>query len=134
MAHGRELEEMSRDDCIKHMERHPARVGRIALAGPRPVIFPVNYVIDGESIIFRTDPGTKFHAAVHKAFVAFEVDWVEADWQIGWSVLARGQARVVEDPMEIKRLQRLALEPWAAGDKSTFVRIDTNLLSGRKLL
>ena len=118
---------------MKYMDRHPARVGRIALAGPRPVIFPVNYAVDGDSIVFRTASGTKFHAAVHKAFVAFEVDWVEPDWQIGWSVLVRGQARLVEDLDELKRLSRLPLVPWAGGDKSNYVRIDAQLISGRRL-
>ena len=130
---GRELEHMTREECIKYLERHPARVGRIALAGPRPVIFPVNYAIDGESIVFRTDPGTKFHAAVDKAFVAFEVDWVEPNWQIGWSVVARGQASFVDDPTELARLKRLPLQPWAEGNKAGYVRIDTKLLSGRRL-
>ena len=130
---GRILEHMSREECLKHLDRHPAKVGRIALAGPRPVIFPVNYALDGDSIVIRTDPGTKFHAAVHKAFVAFEVDSVEPGWQVGWSVLARGQARLVDDPEEIKRLERLPLQPWAAGDKSSFITIDTKLLSGRNL-
>ena len=130
---GRALIQMSREECLKHMERHPSHVGRIALAGPRPMIFPVNYVLDGDSIVFRTDPGTKFHAAVHKAFVAFEVDWVENDWQLGWSVVARGQATVVEDPAELEHLERLHLEPWTNGDKRSYIRIDTKLLSGRRL-
>jgi len=130
---GREVAQMTHEECIKSLERHPSRVGRIALAGPRPVIFPVNYAVDGESIVFRTDPGTKFHAAVHKAFVAFEVDMVEPNWHIGWSVLARGQASVVDDPTELKRLKSLPLEPWAEGDKASYVRIDTKLLSGRQL-
>lgn len=133
MSQGRELERLSREECMKYMDRHPARVGRIALAGPRPVIFPVNYAVDEDSIVFRTDPGTKFHAAVHKAFVAFEVDWVEPDWQIGWSVLVRGQARLVEDLDELKRLSRLPLVPWAGGEKSNYVRIDAQLISGRRL-
>ena len=133
MGHGRELETLSRDDCVKYMDRHPARVGRIALAGPRPVIFPVNYAIDGDSIVFRTDPGTKFHAAVHEAFVAFEVDGVEPTWQIGWSVMVRGQARLVEDPNELGRLSRLPLVPWVEGEKGHYVHIDTKLISGRRL-
>lgn len=130
---GRELEHMSREECMKYLERHPTRVGRIALAGPRPDIFPVNYAVDGDSIVFRTDPGTKFHAAVHKAYVAFEVDWVEPGWQIGWSVVARGQARVVEDPAELKKLESVPLQPWVEGEKENFVRVDTKLISGRRL-
>jgi nitroimidazol reductase NimA-like FMN-containing flavoprotein (pyridoxamine 5'-phosphate oxidase superfamily) len=118
---------------LKHLDRHPARVGRIALGGPRPAIFPVNYAIDGNSVIFRTDPGSKFHAASHKAYVAFEVDWVEPTWQIGWSVVVRGQARVVTDPADVGRLTGLGLLSWADGEKGNFVRIEMELISGRCL-
>lgn len=130
---GRAMERLDRDECLKLMERHPACVGRVALAGPRPVIFPVNYAIDGNNIVFRTDPGTKFDAAVQKSYVAFEVDWVEPTWQIGWSVVARGQARVVTEPEELERVRRLPLLPWTEGDKETFVSIDAELISGRRL-
>ena len=127
------MESLDREACIKLMERHPACVGRVALAGPRPVIFPVNYAIDRGDVVFRTDPGAKFHAAVHEAFVAFEVDWVEPTWQTGWSVVIRGQARIVTEPDEVARLRRLPLLPWASGDKEHFVKIDAALISGRRL-
>lgn len=127
------LERLERDECIKLMERHPAGVGRIALAGPRPNIFPVNFAIDRGEVFFRTDPGTKFDAAVQDSYVAFEVDWVEPTWQVGWSVVVRGQAHVVTDPEELERAKSLPLLPWAGGDKEHFVKIDTKLVSGRRL-
>jgi uncharacterized protein len=130
---GRTMEVIDREECIRLMEGHPAGVGRVALAGPRPVIFPVNYAIDNGNIVFRTDAGTKFHAAVHKAFVAFEVDWVEPTWQTGWSVVVRGQAHLVTDPDELQRVRRLPLLPWAEGDKENFVSIESKLISGRRL-
>lgn len=79
-------------------------------------------------------PGTKFDAAVHKSYVAFEVDWVEPTWQIGWSVVVRGQARVVTEPEELERVRRVPLLPWAEGDKENFVSIDAALISGRRLV
>lgn len=130
---GRTIEKLDRNECIKLMERHPACVGRLALAGPRPVIFPINYAVDRGNVIFRTDPGTKFHAAVTEAHVAFEVDWVEPTWQTGWSVVVRGQAHVVRDPDELERVRRLPLLPWAAGAKENFVSIKADLISGRRL-
>lgn len=130
---GRTMERLDRDECIKLMEGHPAGVGRVALAGPRPVIFPVNFAVDRGNIVFRTDPGTKFHAAVHEAYVAFEVDWVEPTWQTGWSVVVRGQAHLVTDPEELARVTRLPLLPWAGGEKSNFVCIESTLVSGRRL-
>jgi hypothetical protein len=39
-----------------------------------PVILPVNYVVDGDAPVFRTDPGTKLDAAAEGAAVAFEGD------------------------------------------------------------
>ena len=83
--------------------------------------------------MFHTDPGTKFHAAVHKSYVAFEVDWVEPSWQIGWSVVVRGQAHLVTDPEELQRVRHLPLLPWAEGDKENFVCIEATPISGRRL-
>lgn len=131
--YGRDMEVLDRQECLKLMERHPAGVGRIALAGPRPVIFPVNYAIDRGSVVFRTDAGSKFAAALKDSYVAFEVDWVEPSWQIGWSVLVRGQARVITEPDELRRARDLPLLPWASGEKEHFVRIETTLTSGRRL-
>jgi nitroimidazol reductase NimA-like FMN-containing flavoprotein (pyridoxamine 5'-phosphate oxidase superfamily) len=131
--HGRVMERLDRDECLKLMDRHPACVGRVALAGPRPVIFPVNYAVDRGNIVFRTDPGTKFHAAVNQSYVAFEVDWVEPTWQTGWSVVVRGQAHLVTDPEELQRVGRLPLLPWAQGDKENYVSIEATLVSGRRL-
>jgi nitroimidazol reductase NimA-like FMN-containing flavoprotein (pyridoxamine 5'-phosphate oxidase superfamily) len=130
---GKAMESLDRAQCFKLMERHPACVGRIALAGPRPVIFPVNYALDGDNVVFRTAPGTKFSAAAQNGFVAFEVDWVEPTWQTGWSVVVRGQAHVVSDPEELDRVGRLPLVPWAGGDKGHFVSIEADLVSGRRL-
>lgn len=130
---GKAMENLSRQRCFELLQEHPVKLGRIAIAGPRPIILPVNFALDGEGVVFRTDPGTKFHAAVHKAFVAFEVDHVDAEWRTGWSVLIRGQAEVVEDPQMLKRLETLALTPWAEGAKDNFVRIEATLVSGRTL-
>lgn len=130
---GRAMERLDRDECMKLMERHPAGVGRIAVADPRPNIFPVNFVIDRGNVVIRTDPGTKFHAAIHAAFVAFEVDWVEPSWQVGWSVVVRGQAHVVKSAEDLQRMRRLPLQPWAKGEKEHFIFIDASLVSGRRL-
>jgi uncharacterized protein len=130
---GKTMENLSRQQCFELLQKHPVKLGRVAVAGPRPIILPVNYALDGESVVFRTDPGTKFHAAVHKAFVAFEVDHIEAEWRTGWSVLIRGQAAVVEDPQTMERLRNLPLVPWAEGAKDNFVRIEGTLVSGRTL-
>ncbi len=39
----------------------PGGLGRIAVAAPSgpPEVMPVNYVLDGEAVVFRSDLGTK---------------------------------------------------------------------------
>ena len=130
----KEVQTLDREECMRLMKGHPACVGRIALGGPRPTIFPVNYAIDEGNVVFRTGPGSKFHAAVESSFVAFEVDWVEPSLQLGWSVVVRGQARLLTHPADIDRVQRLPLLPWTNGDKAHFVSIESKLVSGRRLI
>src|SRR5829696_3820612 len=65
------LEELIDAEC-RHLyaERHLGRLALIDAQGP--VIFPVNYVFDNGSVVFRTDPGTKLDAAADATPVAFE--------------------------------------------------------------
>jgi uncharacterized protein len=134
MNEGRQLEALTRDECIRLLEKHAGGVGRVAIAGPRPVILPVNYAVDNHEVIFRTAAGTKLDAAVANTFVAFEVDDVLPEWRGGWSVLVRGQSHEVKDPDEIERLSKLPLHPWAAGDRDHFVRISRAIFTGRRFL
>ncbi len=60
------------DECYELLASQ--EVGRIGLlAGHQPLIIPVNYGMDGRTIVVRTHPGTTLSAAAH-ANVAFEVD------------------------------------------------------------
>ena len=69
-----------------------AQVGRLATAVDRtPEIFPVNYAVDGESIVFRSAEGSKLLEIVLNDQVAFEADgWTDDE---GWSVICRGTAQ-----------------------------------------
>jgi uncharacterized protein len=52
-------------------------VGRVAfLDGEYPVIVPVNFMLDGNSIAIHTDTGAKF-SRIPLHTVAFEVDGIE---------------------------------------------------------
>ena len=102
--------------------------------GALPVIFPVNYrFIDG-AIVFRTAPGSKLSAAASGAVVAFEVDDYGVLDRSGWSVLAIGQAEVVDDADVIERVTATGLEPFADGTRTAIVRIEPTFLSGRRLI
>lgn len=92
-------------------------------------IVPVNYVVDGQRLVFRTTPGSKLLGVVMDDDVAFEVD--AQDETGAWSVLARGRARVLEGD-EKRKAGMLPLQPWSAGDKLTIVAIDVQTVTGRE--
>jgi nitroimidazol reductase NimA-like FMN-containing flavoprotein (pyridoxamine 5'-phosphate oxidase superfamily) len=48
----------------------------------QPPIFPVNFAVDGDTVVFRADPGTKL-APASSGRVAFEVDQVSVAERIG---------------------------------------------------
>ena len=56
------LEVIAPDECRRLLGGDV--VGRLAIVdGGSPAIFPVNYALDGEAIVFRTAPGTKLRWA-----------------------------------------------------------------------
>jgi nitroimidazol reductase NimA-like FMN-containing flavoprotein (pyridoxamine 5'-phosphate oxidase superfamily) len=49
--------------------------------GVMPSVVPVNYLLDNDRIVIRTDAGSKLAAALRGASVAFEVAaWTKPDW------------------------------------------------------
>lgn len=111
------------DQAIRLLRHQP--VGYLAVvAGHTPHIFPVNYALDGDSVIFRTNTGTKLHA-LSRSLVAFQVDHLNPDGT-GWAVLIEGIADELTSasPDAVKaRVATLAVEPWAPGYRPYFVRI-----------
>jgi hypothetical protein len=102
--------------------------------GNVPAIFPVNYVLDGEDVVFRTAPGTKVaHGAGAPA--AFEIDHLDRAARHGWSVIAVGRLEVVGPGAGpgLARLRRLPIHPWAEGDKDILMRLVVGTISGRVL-
>lgn len=108
-------------------------VGRLAVSiTNHPDIFPINYVVDGEMIVFRTAPGTKLAAAVLGTAVAFEIDGYDPDAGDAWSVVIKGTAEQIEGWLDKDRAERLPLFPWNASPKFEFVRIVAEEMSGRR--
>lgn len=124
--------ELSGDECQALLGG--SHLGRVALVeGGRPLILPVNYVLDDGVVVFRTDQGSKLDAAVRGAPVAFEVDGVNSERRTGWSVLVRGRAEHVTDRSELERLRRLPLVPLAPGAKRHYVRVKADEVTGRRI-
>ena len=106
-------------------------VGRLATAVQGfPEIFPLNFVVDGESIVFRTAEGSKLLELVINAHVCFEVDgWTDNG---GWSVVLKGSASVVPSGEEHDVVEALPLRPWVPTVKTNFVRVTPSEVTGRR--
>ena len=106
-------------------------VGRLATAvHGMPEIFPVNFVVDGEGVVFRTAEGSKLVELVINEQVCFEVDgWND---NVGWSVVIKGSAAIVPNGEEQSRAEALPLRPWVPTVKTNFVRITAAEITGRR--
>lgn len=108
-------------------------VGRLALVvDGHPEIFPVNFVLERRSIVFRTAAGTKLWESMKEKPAAFEIDGYEPSTEEAWSVVARGGTALVDDPDERSAADALGLEPWEPGTKSNYVRLSPKALTGRR--
>jgi nitroimidazol reductase NimA-like FMN-containing flavoprotein (pyridoxamine 5'-phosphate oxidase superfamily) len=110
-----------------------AALGRLVTnVGGELEIFPVNFVTQGRTVLFRTAEGTKLFGTVMNDKVLFEVD--DHNVVEGWSVIIRGTARVLTAADEIHEADRAQLLPWIATEKLRFVRITPNDVSGRRFI
>jgi len=123
-------EQLTRDECLAVLSRNDLGRLAVALADGQPDIFPVNYVLDGDRVVFRSLAGTKLdHAALDR--VAFEVDDRNSAGAV--SVVVKGVAREITtalDP-ESERQRQLELETPLSGDH--WVRIVPSSVTGRRL-
>ena len=98
----------------------------------RPEIFPVNFVVQNRTVLFRTAEGTKLFGTVVNTQVLFEAD--DHNVAGGWSVIVRGTAHALATSAEIERAERAGLYPWTATEKLRFVRITPTAITGRRFV
>jgi hypothetical protein len=127
------LEEIPEAECLALLAG--AGVGRLAVVcDGQPLVFPVNYILDGRTVAFRSDSGTKVDWAT-LGRVAFEVDGFDAVRHEGWSVVVQGWGQDITDGLDAwsKRVRSAPLLPWAAGEKGHWLAIASPNFSGRRL-
>ena len=127
--------ELNEDECLELLGT--VAVGRVGVTiDALPAVLPVNFVLSGGSVVFRTIAGTKLDAATRGAVVAFEADeYATSEDPKGWSVLVRGVAREVTAPDELAAVRELPLESWAFdGSAEHVVRIEPTLVTGRRVV
>ncbi|MCK9928325.1 pyridoxamine 5'-phosphate oxidase family protein [Frankia sp. Mgl5] len=119
------------DVCVRLVAGE--RIGRVAfVADGEILVLPVNYIVDGNTVAFRSRVGSKLSAATNHSVVAFEVDGYDATVGVGWSVLINGCAEAVREDAEIARLEASGLAPWSVNlERPSWVRIHWDSVSGR---
>jgi len=123
------IAELTSDECWQLLRSR--ELGRIAASAAGMVdIFPVNYAVDGETIMFRTAPGTKLLELAINDHVAFEID--DHDEAEAWSVVVKGRAERVERQSEMDAAETLGLTPWIPTLKYRWVRILPTDVAGRR--
>ncbi len=123
--------ELDTHTCLELLRTR--EVGRLAVSiTDHPDIFPINYVVDRGTVVFRTAEGTKLAASLLGRGVAFEIDGYEPDGGEAWSVVVKGFAIEIEKLQDLFDALDLPLFPWHAGPKHRFVRIEPVQITGRR--
>ena len=129
------MQALSTEECYRLLATQ--EIGRIGVnAEHYPLILPVNYGLDGTTVVIRTHPGTILRSAEH-ANVTFEVDDIDRSTRSGWSVLVRGQAEEVgpahRDEL-VARTRATGVQPWAPGEHGNWLRLIAHAVSGRRIV
>lgn len=126
-----EIESLSQDQCWELLRGQV--IGRLAVvADAHPDIFPINYAVDTDSLVFRTAEGTKLYGSTSNTPVAFEIDGYDPSTEQAWSVVLRGTVLAIRAGSGLAEAENLTLEPWQGGIKNHLMRILPLNLSGRR--
>lgn len=127
---GDPVRELSEEECWERLASE--EFGRLAFLMVDEVhLVPINYAVDGRSLLFRTAAGNKLFAAVLSHDVVFEIDKVDDDQNTAWSVIVRGFPRLLEED-EAHRAELVPLRPWVDTRKDSVVEIRATAVSGRE--
>ncbi|GGL13445.1 hypothetical protein Sme01_69750 [Sphaerisporangium melleum] len=131
------MEPLDADECLRLIS--PGGIGRVAFAGPGgPTVLPVNYLLQGGVIVFRTQAGGPIDQDLRTGVrgveieIAFEVDRIDDARRGGWSVLIRGPAHHMA-PEELPEVAGAAVHPWAGGPREIYVRVVPRQITGRRI-
>jgi Pyridoxamine 5'-phosphate oxidase len=125
--------DMGREESLRLLGSVP--MGRVVFTHRAlPAIRPVNHIVEGQQIVFRTDAAAAITTAVDGTgtIVAFEADAIDPFDRIGWSVVVVGGARLLLDDAQLGHYQKL-LQPWADGAEEDVIVIQADMVTGIRL-
>lgn len=125
------IEHLSEEECWELLAAH--EYGRLAVSvAGKPDIFPVNYVVYEDAVVFRTAEGSKLASVAINSAVAFEIDGFDPASNTAWSVVMHGHAVLIEHGSLEEELEHLPLFPWNINPKRRLVEIKAHDLHGRR--
>ncbi|MCI0141731.1 pyridoxamine 5'-phosphate oxidase family protein [Arthrobacter bambusae] len=128
-----DTEVLSVHECWRYLRSASvARVG--VVSGDSAEIFPVNFLPDEGTVIFRTGPGTKLDAVLAGKTITLEADGFNTYGTIAWSVIVKGHAEIVTKADDLQESAAMELSPWEPGTKDHLVRVTPAELSGRRFV
>ncbi|RFA07766.1 hypothetical protein B7R21_15880 [Subtercola boreus] len=120
--------ELSVEHCWNLLKAN--NIGRLGLSvDNKPEIFPVNYIADGKSVVFRTARGTKLRELLTNNSVVFEID--EQIENGSWSITLKGTA-IVLGPEIPNSPHADELPRWVPTAEYLYVRITPTDIQGRQ--
>jgi nitroimidazol reductase NimA-like FMN-containing flavoprotein (pyridoxamine 5'-phosphate oxidase superfamily) len=124
---------LDRQECLRLLTKVP--IGRVVYTRQAlPAVLPINFSLDTDaSVLLRTSPDSDLVRAIDGVVVAFEADEFDATTRSGWSVVVTGRATVVTDPAEQERLSQAGPVSWMPLRDAVFVRIESEMVTGREL-
>jgi nitroimidazol reductase NimA-like FMN-containing flavoprotein (pyridoxamine 5'-phosphate oxidase superfamily) len=124
------LEVLQWRECLRLLASYS--IGSVAVTvDGSPTIFPVkHHVVDIDTIVFRSDRSMLPHTSGGSR-MSLEVDGID-DTAQSWSVIVHGFGREVV-AAELARLRELGLEPPAPGQKTHWIRILPDKITGRRI-
>jgi nitroimidazol reductase NimA-like FMN-containing flavoprotein (pyridoxamine 5'-phosphate oxidase superfamily) len=128
------LDEVDPEECWQLLASQV--IGRVAvIVGHYPLVFPVNFALEGRAVVYRTGVGAKLHA-IHRSNVTFQVDQIDPVHRTGWCVMVKGVAQELDVDRNRRTISSAELDgatPWAPGRREHFVRIVADEISGRRI-
>jgi nitroimidazol reductase NimA-like FMN-containing flavoprotein (pyridoxamine 5'-phosphate oxidase superfamily) len=134
MDEQRSLRQLSRTTALELLGS--VSLGRLVFTHQAlPAIRPVNHLVEGESVIVRVTAGAAITSAAGRGgvVVAYEADEIDAQTQLGWSVIVVGTARFLTDERAAARY-RARLRPWISGTVDDVITISADLISGYQMV
>jgi hypothetical protein len=109
------------------------RIGRIAFTQDAlPAVQPVTFAVLDREVLIPTYQGSTVAAAGRRAVVAFVVDEFDVRDRTGWSVTVVGRSRLIVDVEEVRRIDRLGVQPWFHGPARCYIGVQVRLVTGRR--